>query len=131
MMVDEEKLGVEEEKKSDGKKMAHDVGALEVDLNALTEGDIDWTKAVKSLKWMVEKTESALEDHKEDIPNISQFLAKTCVMHVIQCFHHCRNDAPPGFAHAEEWNPNPPPSEKEPHTKCDTADHSSPPCPSP
>ena len=111
-------------------KFMHDVGRIDVDLNCLTSGHIDWEKAVHSLEWMVDKTKDALRDHKDDMGEVSQFLAKTCVMHVIQCFHHCRSDAAPGYAHAGESSPSQPPSETESHTKSDTDDHSSQPSPS-
>lgn len=111
-------------------KFMHDVNRIDVDLTTLTSGQINWEKAVGSLQWMVDKTKEVLNDHKENVPEVSQYLAKTCVMHVIQCFHHCRDDAAPGYAHAGESTPNPPPSETESRMKCDTDDHSSPPSPS-
>lgn len=92
-------------------KFVHDVHHLDVDLDALTSGDIDWVKAMSSLEWMVNKTKDALATH--DNAQVSQFLAKTCVMHVIQCFHHCRTDEAPGFAREGGSSPSPPPSEKE------------------
>ena len=94
------------------KNMVHDVSHIDVDLDCITSGQIDWDKAVKSLQWMVDKTGEALKDHKNHA-EISQYLAKTCIMHVIQCFHHCRTDKPPGFAHEGELNQTPQPSEKE------------------
>ena len=111
-------------------KLAHDVRHLDIDLDCLTSGDIDWEKVVGSMQWMIDKTKDALEDHKEDLGNVSQFLAKTAIMHMIQCFHHCRKDAAPGSARAGECYQNQQPSEKESHMKCDTDDHSSPPSPS-
>lgn len=111
-------------------KFLHDVRRIDVDLDCLTSGDIDWNKAVDSLQWMVDKTKETLVDYKDDTSQISQYLAKTCVMHVIQCFHHCRKDGAPGYAHAGESIPSQPPSETESHTKSDTDDHSSPQSPS-
>ena len=108
----------------------HDVKHLDIDLDCLTSGKINWGDAIKSLEWMVDKSKQALEDHKENLPEISQFLAKTCIMHTIQCFHHCRADSAPGFAHEGESIPSQPPSEKESRTKSDTDDHSSPQSPS-
>ena len=80
-------------------KFVHDVNQIDVDIHALTQGSIDWGAAVDSLQWMVDKTKDALKSHNE--AEISQFLAKTCIMHVIQCFHHCRFDKPHGYAGTE------------------------------
>ena len=126
----DEEHGVPQEKAEKKVRFEHDVSRLDVCLDTLTSGAIDWEKAADSLQWMVDKTKQALEDHKENIPEISQFLAKTCVMHTIQCFHHCRTDAAPGFAHEGESSPTQPPSATESRTKSDIDDHSSPPSPS-
>ena len=91
-------------------KFNHDVRHLDVDLDTLTDGAINWDKAILSLQWMVDKASEALKEH--DTKEISQFLAKTCIMHTIQCFHHCRDDKAPGYAHAEERIQTQPPSEK-------------------
>lgn len=92
-------------------KFQHDVKELHVDLEALTSGAINWDKAILSLQWMVDHASAALKQH--DTKEISQFLAKTCVMHTIHCFHHCRSDKAPGYAHEEEQSLTPPPSGKE------------------
>lgn len=103
-------------------KLCHDVNRIDVDIHTLTSGKIDWHAALSSLEWMVEKTKDALKENDEEM--ISQFLAKTCIMHVIQCFHHCRHDAAPGYAHVGESIPSQRPSEKESPPTCDTDDHS-------
>ena len=92
-------------------KFVHDVSHLDIDLDALTDGAINWDNAILSLQWMVDRTSEALKEH--DTKEISQFLAKTCVMHTIQCFHHCRNDKAPGYAHEGVQNQTPPPSGRE------------------
>jgi len=96
--------GAVSDKDIDSGKFVHDVNHIDVDINSLTSGDIDWEKAVASMEWMVDKTKEALKEHKKE--DVSQFLAKTCIMHVIQCFHHCRHDAPPGKA-SEGPTPSP------------------------
>ena len=83
----------------DSGKLLHEIKHLNVDLDCLTSGDIDWVAVMGSFKWMVEKTHEVLMQNKDQEEKVSQFLAKTCVMHVVQCFHHCRRDAAPGFAH--------------------------------
>jgi len=74
---------------------------LNVDLNALTYGHIDWERAHGSLEWLCKKVKEVCET--EGKPGMetyengrSQFLAKTCVMHVIHTFHACRYDKPHG-----------------------------------
>ncbi len=94
---------------------------LDVDLHALTKGAIDWPQAIKSMQWMVDKATQALEDHKTE--EVSQFLAKTCVMHMLHTFHACRTDkgthdgrafeGAPECGPEEEPSPSQPPSEKE------------------
>ena len=95
------------------KKLVHDVDHIDVDLDSLTSGQIDWVNAVQSLQWMVDKASETLTEHKGKEEDISQYLAKTCVMHVIHCFHHCRSDKAPGYAHEGGSIPPQPPSEKE------------------
>ena len=114
-----------EEKRS---QWNHDVKELHVDLDALTAGDINWDNVVSSLEWMVDKVKASMRDH--ETKTISSFLAKTVVMHVIHCFHHCRNDDAPGFARAEAPSLNQPPSAKESHKKSASVVRSSPPPPS-
>ena len=75
--------------------------SLNVDLNALTYGAIDWERVYGSLCWLSNKVQQTCEaegkEKMEDYANgQSQFLAKTCVMHIIHTFHACRNDAPHG-----------------------------------
>lgn len=75
--------------------------SLNVDLNALTYGAIDWEQVYGSLCWLSNKVQQTCESEgKENMENYengrSQFLAKTCVMHIIHTFHTCRRDAPHG-----------------------------------
>ena len=75
--------------------------SLNVDLNALTYGAIDWEQVYGSLCWLSNKVQQTCEaegkEKMEDYENgQSQFLAKTCVMHVIHTFHACRKDKPHG-----------------------------------
>lgn len=84
----------------------HDVSSLDIDLDSLTTGNIDWNSVLKSFEWMIDKTRQALNDHQDHPEHISQFLAKTCVLHVVQAFHHCRHDKPHGKA-AQEFVPSP------------------------
>tara|TARA_E500000318_G_scaffold43022_1_gene41023 strand:+ start:199 stop:600 length:402 start_codon:yes stop_codon:yes gene_type:complete len=110
--------------------------SLNVDLNALTFGKIDWERVHGSLCWLAKKVQEVCEaegkDKMQDYENgQSQFLAKTCVMHVVHTFHTCRYDAPhgepgdadsmddveralaPASAPVEESIPSPPPSATE------------------
>ena len=84
--------------------------SLNVDLDALTYGKIDWERAHGSLQWLVDKVKNVCEEEgKEQMENYetgrSQFLAKLCVMHVIHTFHACRFDeahGQPGQVETEE-----------------------------
>ena len=110
---------------------------LSVDLNALTYGKIDWERAHGSLLWLTEKVKEVCEEEgktkMEDYENgRSQFLAKTCVMHVIHTFHACRYDAPHGEPGELEQidkpdapdasdEPPPPPALRRMDSVCETA----------
>ena len=94
---------------------------LQVDLDALTYGHIDWEKVHGSLAWLTTKVQETCEEEgkekMEDFENgQSQFLAKTCVMHVIHTFHTCRYDKPHGRPCDEndalEEPPPPPPLQR-------------------
>ena len=100
------------------------VRELEVDLHALTSGRIDWDKVEGSIGWMATKIKEcrATEEmaDKEGVkalaPQMSQYLAKTCVLHMIQMFHSCRFDKAKGFAKAQdpaEAKPEPPTEQEE------------------
>lgn len=96
-----QEINEDEEEARDPASLVAGPRSLNVDLNALTYGAIDWERVYGSLCWLSDKVQQTCEaegkEKMEDYANgQSQFLAKTCVMHIIHTFHACRSDAPHG-----------------------------------